>query len=282
MPINISNKKCKNIYYSDSNKNVKEIAVVYDGSSVIYVKSFDAVTFTSSGTWTVPKGITKIKIDCVGAQGQNASNGVGGKGGRVQCTLKVNGGSVLNITVGKRPTSGSTASYNASDIRVGGTALSNRVVVAGGGGGASYASNGYSTVYANGGAGGGSTTGGSGTTSVQWGYGATAGTGGTQSAGGAGGTASTPYSREFRGGTGTSGLGGNGDTYTGLAGSGGAGYFGGGGGATSAFVDEKTSAAAAGGAGGGSSYANSSYCSSVTHTQGYRSGNGYVTISMAK
>lgn len=33
---------------------------------------------------------------------------------------------------------------------------------------------------------------------------------------------------------------------------------------------------------GGSSFADSSLCSNVAHTQGFRSGTGYITISMIK
>lgn len=244
------------------------------------VQKFDPITFTANGTWKVPRGIKKIRVDCVGARGQNVSTGVGGNGGRVQCVLSVNGGETLHITVGTIPTKGATARYNASDIRIGGTELTNRVIVSGGGGGASY-SDSYGVFPANGGAGGG-LTGAAGKSNLRWGYSATGAAGGTQSAGGSGGSASTPYSRAYTGGTGAFGLGGKGDTGSGIACCGGAGWYGGGGGATSSFADEKTKANAAGGAGGGSSYANPDLCSEVIHTRGYRNGSGYITISMVE
>lgn len=246
-------------------------------SKIIYITSH---TFYNTTTWVVPANVTRVRVDCVAAQGQTIGSGVGGKGGRVQCVLKVSPYDTLYIHVGVVPSGGDTASYNASDVRINGNSYSNRVVVAGGGGSGSWAST-YGETYANGGA-GGETTGGTGGTGLVWGYSATAGTGGsnTNACGGTGSTAATPYSPQKVGATGGFGLGGNGATYTGIAGAGGAGYYGGGGGATSAFADEKTIARAAGGAGGGSSYTNDSLCSSVTHTQGFQSGNGYITLSI--
>lgn len=47
-------------------------------------------------------------------------NATGGLGGRVQCDLTVTPKQTLYIMVGDIPTSGITASYNASDIRIGG------------------------------------------------------------------------------------------------------------------------------------------------------------------
>ncbi|MFT3909366.1 MAG: HYR domain-containing protein [Ferruginibacter sp.] len=93
-------------------------------------------------TFTVPAGVSRITIDAYGAEG----TGIGtpaGKGGRAKADLNVTAGQVLNIYVGgsngyngggigKKGANGG----GASDIRVGGTALSNRVIVAGGGGGA--------------------------------------------------------------------------------------------------------------------------------------------------
>lgn len=246
------------------------------GHREVIRRYYKKLTFTEDSTWTVPSNVSSVDVDCVGAKGQNVSSGIGGNGGRVQCLLSVKGGETLYITVGTIPTNGATASYNASDIRIGGTEFANRVVVSGGGGGASY-SDSYGVFPANGGAGGG-LIGSTGTTNVRWGYSATGGAGGTQSAGGSGGTASAPYSRVFTGGTGSFGLGGNGDTGSGIACCGGAGWYGGGGGATSSFADEKTKANAAGGAGGGSSYTDPDFCSEVVHTQGFQNGNGYVTM----
>ena len=132
------------------------------------------ITFSAAASmqqWKVPAGVRKIHVDCAASQGMN-----GGKGGRVQCDLKVSPGQILYIMVGPVPSALNGAAYNASDIRIGGSEYSNRVIVAGGGGNASSRN-------AAGGAGGG-LTGGAGSAHGNAG----AGQGGSQSAGGAGGT----------------------------------------------------------------------------------------------
>lgn len=248
------------------------ITRVYKGSQLVY-RLFDPVTFTSSGTWTVPAGIRQIRVDCVGCQGYSNSQAAGGKGGRVQCILNVSPNQVLNITIGTRATDVNLAVYNASDIRINGTGYANRVLVAGGGGNCSL--NTRDGTYGAGGAGGGLTGGTGGTVTRCRG-----GSGGTQSAGGAGGTRIDTGA----GGNGTAGalgLGGKGTKGTtsgggtGGSGAGGAGYYGGGSGAYYEYYGWNC-----GGGGGGSSYANPTLCSSVVHTQGYRTGKGYITISM--
>lgn len=268
------------------NTNGKVVKKIYKGSELVYQLGFDPITYqagTSLQTFTVPLGVSKIHVDCVASKGYtytyNASHiGNGGNGGRVQCDLAVNGGETLYITVGAIPTS-SSATYNASDIRMGGTGYANRVIVAGGGGGGSagYRHN------ANGGAGGG--TQGAGTSYTASSYGTGAG-GGSQSAGGVGAHNST-YG-ELNAGSGqvglggTSAVGGNIGAQAGQAGSGGSGYYGGGGGiAFGVFFGSSQQGSWGAGGGGGSSYTNAS-CSNVIHTQGYRNGAGYVTISFVE
>ena len=196
-------------------------------------------TFNYTGamqTFTVPAGVTSLVVDAKGGKGGNGSTGTGGNGARVQTTISVSGGSTLNIFVGGAGGNlNNIAGYNgggnnpgssysgnlgggggASDIRIGGVALTDRVVVAGGGG-----AGGYNGCTENGGVGGG-TTGGAATL----GCGTSAPGGGTPSAGGAGGT----YSGWSSGSAGALGVGGNGGSGTGGAGGGG-GYYGGGGGA---------------------------------------------------
>ena len=232
------------------------------------------VTFTYTGdyySWTVPTGIASVTVDAYGAQGGNTPNRAGGGyGGRVQATLAVTSGATLYIYVGGQGASNSTGGYNG-----GGTALnveygasgggathiattsgvlstlnsnqSSVLLVSGGGGG-----NGY---YNNGGAGGG-LTGAKGVDYYTVYYG---GSGGTQSAGGAAGTGycTNPVAGSF-------GQGGGNSSYhcTG----GGGGWYGGGQGAV-------------GGGGGGSSYTNATYSTSITHTQGSRSGNGQISFT---
>lgn len=250
-------------------KGSTPVTEVYKGSQLVYRLGFDAITFTDSGSWVVPTGIKQIRIDCVAAQGQGTK---GGTGGRVQCILRVSGGLVLSVFVGKQSVTGSLSAptYNASDIRINGVEYSNRIIVAGGGG--NQANSG-----AVGGAGGGLVGGDGGR-----GYGAGSnGKGGTQDAGGAGGSG-TPVGvgHYHNGSAGTFGLGGGGSYetgYEGPSGAGGAGWYGGGGGAG----DWNKNGGYTAGGGGGSSYTDPELCSNVEHTQGFNTGNGYITISMA-
>lgn len=227
-------------------------------------------TFNYTGamqTYTVPPGSFSITVDVYGAQGGLGYNVplVGaGLGGRVQATVAVTPGEVLNIYVGGQggpggTTIGGTAGYNgggtgggwsggrsggggggASDIRQGGTALSNRVVIAAGGGGT-----GVNYSSGNRGGDGGGLVGANGLTGTYLGAGA------TQSAGGA------PNGALGQGGNAPSGQ---------TGGGGGGGYYGGG---SSAWE----------GGGGGSSYTATVGVTSVTHTAGNHSGNGQIIIT---
>ena len=124
----------------------------------VFTSFGQSVTFNYTGamqTWTVPPCVTSINVIVAGAKG---GGGAGGNGARITATLTVTPGQVLNIFVGGAGSCGNNsggwnggatgwasnpanASYNscggggASDIRIGGTALANRVIVAGGGGG---------------------------------------------------------------------------------------------------------------------------------------------------
>ncbi len=242
---------------------------------------FAQTTFSYTGAvqyYTVPSGASNLTVDILGAKGGDAWSGygTGGGGARVQCIMAVTPGQVLNIYVGDAGVT-ATGAYlvlaggwngggnsggidypgsggGASDIRIGGTALSNRVVVAGGGGGGGYSCAGGG----NGGAGGGLIGGsgfycGSSTTTLY------CPTGGTQTAGGANGTG--------MGGSASFGIGSN-ATASSYSGGGGGGYYGGG-------------AGNSGGSGaGGSSYTDPIIVSGVSHTQGYNtSGAGSVVIT---
>ena len=217
-------------------------------------------------TFTVPAGVTALRVDAYGARGGASTNSVGGFGGRTQGVLPVTASSTLNLYVGCSEAvagSSATAGWNgggvgyssggdgggATDIRtVGGawslnTSLASRTWVAGGGGGA-----GNQGAGEDGGAGGG-LTGGQGQTlytppSYFGGY------GGTQVAGGVGGQ----WSTNAPGSNGSLGTGGGANSSS-AGGGGGGGYYGGGGGAWNA-------------GGGGSSYALPT-AFDVSHTQGY-------------
>ncbi|MDG1333917.1 MAG: glycine-rich protein [Crocinitomicaceae bacterium] len=224
-------------------------------------------TFNYTGglqTWTVPDGVTSVEIDAYGADGGNdygsGGTGTGGNGGRVQATLNVTPGEVLNIYVGKRGVSqyngpatfngggsGSSSGGGASDIRIGGTALTDRVIVAGGGGGAEICCNDFGVGGVGGGLVGGNATG-TGTLSQK-------GKGGSQTSGGGAG-----YQPSSHGGW---GYGGGGTIY---ASGGGGGWYGGGG------------ASDIRGGGGGSSYTDPSRTHNVIHDQGVRDGFGLVYV----
>jgi hypothetical protein len=260
-----------------------------DSSVNIPAVAHASMKFVNTGmaqTFTVPACVTSLTVDAAGAQGGvivSPMTGTGGIGGRVQVTLAVTAGQVLQINVGGSGTLCSTSNvggYNgggtaicladpysgtgggASDIRVSPYSLTNRIVVAGGGGGSGYDYTSMPTMD-NGGA-GGDLVGGQAYLSVNHDW---AGYGGTQTAGGAGGSyiAGTNYGVGASGAFGVGGSGGG--TCTGQSGGGGGGgYYGGGQGCWS-------------GGGGGSSYVDATLGTSVTHTQGYQSGDGYVSLS---
>jgi hypothetical protein len=238
-----------------------------------------ADTFNYTGTqqiFVVPSGVNSVNIAAYGAEGgtnrtdsTNTSCRNGGQGGYATGTLNVIPGDTLFIYVGGRGYSGNDGGWNggglscankqtcakgggASDVRVGGITLNDRVIVAGGGGGAEY-----SACSGKGGDGGGLTgdAGAHPTTTTGDGQ------GGTQSAGGAGGVHTT-----YPGTAGTLGVGGAGGTHpNGHSGSGGGGYYGGGGSA----VDRH--------AGGGSSYIGGVTGGSTT--KGVKLDHGLIIIS---
>lgn len=224
------------------------------------VKSYN---FSYTGTvqnLTIPSRCIGIYIEAYGAQGAY----LGGKGGSVSGTyiFKPNDSRVLNIYVGGSNgyNGGAGGGYNgggATDIRLNGAALTNRIMVAAGGGGGS--NRGY-----NGGAGGGLVGGIGG---YESGNPAFAGKGGTQTAGGAGGY-----------GVGSLGQGGVGLTTEGgwISGGGGGGYYGGGGG-TCNQVNRNTLGVSAGG--GGSSYIDALESDAIT-IAGVNAGNGSIKITL--
>lgn len=215
---------------------------IYKGATLVYTRKFDPVTFTENGTWVVPAGIRKIAVDCVAASGKPSASAAG-KGGRVRCLLDVIPGQVLHLVVGKVGDA-----YNASDVRTDPDDLNSRLIVAGAGG------DGTAGVAFSAGADGGGLVGASAGSAYFAG-----GTGGNQTEGGSV--------------NGTFGYGGSA-----LGGHGGAGWYGGG--AGQAGLINKVGTCAAGG-GGGSSYTHPTFCTNVEHTQGFNTGNGYITISMA-
>jgi hypothetical protein len=211
-------------------------------------------------TFTVPPCVSVLSIEAFGASGQSVTtSGVvnrGGWGGRVRAVYPVTPGQVLYLFVGGTDGyngGGNGALYGgngggATDVRIGDTALTGRILVAGGGGGAGS----NCMVSANYGGHGGDTIG-----EMGWNCGQQiwwVGTGGTQTGGGMSlGNMAMP---------GTFGIGGDGGNNEG--GGGGGGYYGGGGGGY-------------GGGGGGSNYANATALQVATN-RGMRIGHGQLSI----
>ena len=253
-------------------------------SSVFNILFAQSQTFNYTGnvqTWTVPPCVTSINVIVAGAKG---GGNIGGNGARISATIAVTPGQILNIYVGGQGSCGNNsggwngggtgfasnpanANYNscggggASDIRIGGTALGNRVIVAGGGGG----KGGGSTTTTSGGV-SNCNNGGAGVNSFGFGGG-----GGTQTTGGAGGA---PWAGTPPGGqSGTLGNGGSGGFWqTASGGGGGGGYYGGGGGGNDGCC---TGSNGGGGGGAGSSL----IPVGGSCLAGNNTGNGYVTIT---
>jgi hypothetical protein len=243
-------------------------------------------TFSFNGNvqqLTIPYGVTSntIHVDVSGASGgTDGYYGTPGYGARVESTLQASAGTVLHVFVGGMPSGyqggwngggdavdgySATGGGGASDIRIGGTNLVNRVVVAGGGGGY-YA--GTDCDHQKGGDGGAPVgMAGSVSTCSECIVSVAGGDGGSLSSGGAYGGCSVLCTCIYSISYGGAGIGGNAGRW---GGGGGGGYYGGGGGGY------------ASGGGGGSSYCSNSYCSSTTYTAGYNHNNhGYVTISFS-
>jgi hypothetical protein len=270
-----------------------------------------SVTFDCTGSaqsWVVPANVTSATFDVLGAQGGVGDDGQvdrpsapAGLGGHTTATIGVTPGETIQINVG---CAGSDSLGNAgapggfggspggnggiggdlgtggggggsSDVRQGGTALTNRMVVAGGGGGSGGA-NGVTPTAVNaaatevgGGGDGGGTAGVDGVASANAGGGG----GGTQTANGVGGTDAAGCGKAVGvpGADGTDGAGGAGgtDPTFGAGGGGGGGYRSGGGGA---------GCINGGGGGGGAGFAAAS-ATGVTHAVGVRAGDGQVVVT---
>ncbi|WP_187271895.1 Ig-like domain-containing protein [Aeromicrobium terrae] len=190
--------------------------------------------------FTVPLGVTSLQVVATGGHGDSNTSASPGRAATVTGTVAVNPGDYVSVWVGGNGDSGSgNASFNgggrggngaargggASDVRVGSSNLTSRVLVAAGGGGGGA----FDAPGGNAGADGSSSAA----------LGCTGGKKGTASAGGAGGT-NAPAGALGKGGDGGSNSYG---TYWG--GGGGGGLYGGGGGGAS-----ETGGCGAGGGGG--------------------------------
>jgi hypothetical protein len=220
--------------------------------------TYQYTTYTSSsGTYTVPAGVSSIQYLVVaggGGAGGNAFNGGGGAGGLLTGTMSVTPGQTLSYSVGAGG-AGGTGGVNGSN---GSNSTFGGLTAIGGGAGGSTANG----AGASGGSGGGGAGGSSGTGA------AGAGTSGQGQSGGVGfGAGSGLWGAGGGGGAGVAGVSGS----SGQGGNGGAGitwingttYAGGGGGSTGVG-----NTAGVGGAGGGGAASNSSNGTSGTANTG--------------
>jgi hypothetical protein len=277
--------------------------------------------YTGASQTFLTSNIVTMKIEIWGAKGaEGVSPSVGGNGGYTYGTYSTTNGTTLYVVCGQlgaaragsnlTPTGSAPTTFNggglgaystnvgttlarwggggggATDIRLGGTALANRILVAGGGGAGGHR-NVQLSGAAHGGAGGG---GGFNTKDGNPGYTASArtpGIGGTSSAGGAGGIfyydiGQTTGSNASAGTLGTGGTGGGPGLgtarfdYADSGGGGGGGGYYGGGGAPSGGFDGRGGA----GAGGGSGFIDTTYFTFYGGESGINNSNGYAIITV--
>jgi hypothetical protein len=291
-------------------------SVGFSGLSYSQAIIRDTLFFTGAEqNYTVPCGVTNLTIDAFGAKGangasgaNNSTGGIGGFGGHAQGVLTVTSGQSISVFVGGQPTSG-LGGYNggatgggsgstitggggggATDIRLGGNALSNRILVAGGGGGGGAM--GCQSPNANGGNGGsgGGGNGSNGTNATEGNLSAGGGSGAIGVNGGAFGVGCNGFYGSV-GGNAIGEIGGNGGnapncccfTFFSIpgGGGGGGGYLGGGGGGGGTAGDvgcSIDSKGAGGGGAGGTNFVESTIANPVT-VNGINNGDGYVVFS---
>ena len=211
--------------------------------------------FTSSGTFTVPAGVTSICAVAVG-RGQNGAAGDGmgtpgrgGEGGTLSYTnsISVTPGESLTVTIATS-TSGSTGETTLK--------RSSTVLLAARAGGQTSGQANVGTSFAGGTAPApagayGSGGGGAGGYSAAGGAGGSTGGGGSAGSGGSGGGGGGGNSGDYSGGGGGVGLLGAGTNGTASSGSGGGGGGGSGGAAGASGGSDSTGGAYGGGGGGG-------------------------------
>ena len=102
------------------------------------------ITANGAGTWTVPTGVTKIKVTILGGggggysvTGASQAGGGGGGGGYCEAYMTVTGGAGITYSVGAgggANTAGGGTTFNASTLSVGGGAAGGTLASAGAGG----------------------------------------------------------------------------------------------------------------------------------------------------
>lgn len=257
-------------------------------------------TFSFTGveqTTVIPAGMSSANVFINGAQGGAGGGplaGAGGLGGRVSGTLTLTPGQTLSIFVGGQGSvfNGSAIGGNAgggigggaSDVRVGGNAVINRVAVAGGGGGGGSTGCDAPAQGGLGGTGGGG-AGAAGANAPTSGGSAGGGAGGTSGAGGAAGIGCGGFLGTAGQANGTGGAGqacccfGSPRIPGGGGGGGGATVGGGGGGGSAGTAGcSGNDKGAGGGGGGGTSTATGLTASTITN--GAQTGDGFVEVCL--
>ena len=260
-------------------------------------------------TVTVPAGVYSATVYLSGAQGgagrsgagtiggsPNSPGGTGGLGGRVRGTLAVTPGAALSIWVGGQASQAVNPGGigqgvdgiggGATDLRVGGNGIGNRVGIAGGGGGGGNAGWSTTTVIAGGAGGvGGGGTGTAGAT-VPGGPGPFGGGGGAVGTGGAGGAGCGTFPAT----AGNAANGDGGDSFNFSGSFSGAGFGGGGGGGATVGAggggagvgttacQQNWNGGGGGGAGGSSA---ATGLTGVVFNNGVQAGNGAALICFA-
>lgn len=254
-------------------------------------------------TMTVPSGVYSLTVELNGAAGRDGRTGInggspgnGGRGGRVTGKLAVTPGTMLSIWVGGQNSQavnpgGLGRNGNgggATDLRVGGNAIANRVAIAGGGGGGGNAGWSTLTIGSVDGGSGGAGGGGAGVpgNAVPGGNGPYGGGGGAVGMGGAGGggcgnfPATAGDATTGNGGTTSNFSGSFPDAGYGGGGGGGAtvGAGGGGGGVGTTACIENWNGGGGGGAGGASAAPG---LTDVVFTSGLQPSDGAAIICFA-
>jgi len=265
---NLINNLTGNYVFSSSNIALSSFRGCKLGTNTTFDSSYESI-FTSSGTFTVPSGVTQVSAVCIGGGGGASgspgtslfSGGGGGGGGLAYGTFTVTPGESLNISTGPGGT-------NASGTNPGGDGASSSI------------SSGAQTLLSAGGGGGG-INGGPGNTSS--GTGGTSGnvSGSEKDGGGDGGIGGSSNNNNGGGGGGGAGgyngNGGNGGIGNGGVGGGGNGGGGGGGGGQSAPGTQNNGGGGVGYSGEGSSGSGGSVNNPGTGGSGGVSG-GYAGV----
>ena len=140
---NLINNQSGNYVFSNSNISLSSFRGCKLGTTTTFDSSYESI-FTSSGTFTVPSGVTQVSAVCIGAGGGASgcpgtslfSGAGGGGGGLAYGTFSVTSGESLNISTGP-------GGSGASGTNPGGFGIASRIsrgpmsllIAYGGGGG---------------------------------------------------------------------------------------------------------------------------------------------------